>query len=142
MEKVITSFRDDYAFLSNFFEAGFFFDGIWYDNSEAAFQAQKCAREERYKFSHLKPKEAKRLGRTVTLRPDWEDVKDQLMYEIVKTKFTGNEYLKLRLLNTGDAKLIEGNMHNDTYWGVCRGVGQNKLGIILMRVREEIKQEM
>ena len=57
----------------------------------------------------------------------------------VNAKFSTNESLKKRLLETGDEELIEGNTWNDTYWGVCKGVGLNKLGEILMRVREELK---
>ena len=60
------------------------------------------------------------------------------MYEIVLAKFSQNEYLKRRLLETGNALLIEGNDWGDTYWGVCNGRGKNKLGKILMRVRTEL----
>ena len=65
-------------------------------------------------------------------------IKDDVMYNVVKAKFN-IKYLKQMLINTGDAELIEGNSWNDTYWGVCSGRGQNKLGKILMRVREELK---
>ena len=59
----------------------------------------------------------------------------------VKAKFSKNPILKAKLLATGDAELIEGNWWNDTYWGVCKGVGKNKLGKILMRVRDELNKE-
>ncbi len=75
----------------------------------------------------------------VDLRSDWEEVKDEIMYKVVTCKFTQNQDLKEKLLAAGDKTLIEGNTWNDRYWGVCRGKGQNKLGQILMRVREELR---
>ena len=70
---------------------------------------------------------------------DWEEVKDQIMYEICLAKFTQNEELKEKLLATGNEELVEGNTWHDTYWGVCNRRGKNKLGKILMRVRSELK---
>lgn len=67
--------------------------------------------------------------------PAWDTVKTVIMYDLLKQKF-GKEPFKTKLLNTGDAKLVEGNWWNDTYWGVCNGVGENRLGILLMLVRE------
>lgn len=95
-------------------------------------------KEKRKSFTHLPPNKAKAKGRKVPLRPDWEKVKDQYMYEIVLAKFTQNEELKKKLLDTGNALLIEGNNCKDHYWGVCNGREQNKLGKILMRVRKEL----
>ena len=68
-----------------------------------------------------------------------EEVKDQIMYEIVLNKFSQNEELREKLIATGDEYLAEGNTWHDTYWGVCNGKGKNKLGKILMQVREELK---
>ena len=73
------------------------------------------------------------------LRNDWEKVKDEIMYNICLCKFTQNEELKQKLLNTGNAELIEGYTWNDTYWGICRGRGKNHLGKILMQIREELR---
>ena len=61
------------------------------------------------------------------------------MYEIVYAKFTEDDFMKQSLINTGVHELIEGNTWNDTYWGVCKGRGHNKLGKILMKVREELR---
>ena len=60
------------------------------------------------------------------------------MYLICRAKFFQNEDLGQKLMNTGDAVLIEGNYWGDRYWGVCNGEGQNKLGKILMKIREEL----
>lgn len=138
--KIILSFTGEYFFLSNFYEYPIYYDGIRYRNSEAAFQSAKCMNKGgRLGFSDLNPSEAKRLGRRVKLRPDWEDVKDQIMYDVIKTKFSDPELAKM-LLNTGSAGLYEGNTWGDTYWGIDRTTlrGRNKLGEILMRVRDEI----
>jgi ribA/ribD-fused uncharacterized protein len=140
MLKKIESFEGENHYLSNFFNAPVKYDGIFYLNNEAAFQSAKVlSKEERLEFEILQPNDAKRLGRKVKLRKDWEQVKDQVMYDCVKDKFERNEELKKKLLSTGQTQLIEGNWWDDTYWGVCEGKGQNKLGKILMQVREEFK---
>ena len=137
---VIDSFKGKYFFLSNFYESPVIYEGITYLNNEAAFQAQKTlTNKERLAFSMLNPSQAKKLGRSVSLRPDWEDIKIDIMYNICKAKFTQNETLKTNLLKTGDAMLIEGNTWGDRIWGQVNGVGENNLGKILMRIREELK---
>lgn len=137
---VIDSFRGKYFFLSNFFEATVIYDGITYLNNEAAFQAQKTLnKEQRLDFAMLNPSQAKKMGRSVSLRPDWEEIKINVMYEICKAKFTQNENLKRSLLNTGNAELIEGNNWGDKIWGQVNGMGENNLGKILMKIREELK---
>ena len=83
---------------------------------------------------------AKKMGRSVSLRPDWEDIKDDVMLEGLYRKFTNDE-LADWLLDTGDEELVEGNWWGDRYWGVCNGIGQNKLGKLLMKVREELAEE-
>lgn len=141
----ICRFRDEYLFLSNFYLAPVTYRGLTYQNNEAAFQAQKClTREEQLPFTTLRPNEAKRLGRQVALRPDWEDVKLQIMEEIVRAKFTQNPELKEQLLATGDLLLMEGNTWHDLYWGVDSKTweGQNHLGEILMQVRREFREEL
>ena len=140
--KHIDCFDKEYAFLSNFYETPVWYEGMMYQTSEAAFQAAKTLNlEERVNFQTMLPGKAKREGRKVTLRSDWESIKDQVMYEIVKDKFTRNEALRQRLCDTRDAVLVEGNYWNDRYWGVYKGEGLNKLGNILMRVRQEIHCE-
>lgn len=138
---VISEFSGKYYFLSNFYFAPVMYDGLMYLNNEAAFQSAKVlSKNERLIFCKLNPSEAKRLGRRVKLRSDWEEVKDFVMYEIVKDKFLRNDNLRRRLLETGDAILVEGNDWGDKYWGVCDGEGLNKLGEILMQVRFELRE--
>lgn len=136
MSGVISEFRGDAFFLSNFFEAPVIYMGITFGSNEAAFQAAKCPAR-MAEFAGLSPKEAKHLGRRVKLRPDWEEVKYQVMYEICLAKFWQNPKLRALLLATGSAELVEGNTWGDRVWGVCNGAGENHLGKTLMRIRAE-----
>lgn len=138
-KQVIDRFDGKYFFLSNFYEAPVEYMGYEFQSNEAAFQGAKCpSRIE--EFIGLPPNKAKRLGRKVELRQDWEAVKDSVMYEICLNKFTRYTDLKDKLLATGEAELIEGNYWHDYYWGVCEGKGLNKLGNILMKIRSELKK--
>jgi ribA/ribD-fused uncharacterized protein len=137
--EAIREFIDAYAFLSNFYHSPVKYRNLIYLNAEAAFQAQKeSCEKDKEQYTRMNPAQAKLVGRNCNLREDWEEIKEQTMYEIVKAKFTQNKALARLLLATGDAYLEEGNWWHDTTWGVCNGVGENKLGKILMRVREEL----
>lgn len=137
---MINSFKGKYYFLSNFYSAPITWSGITYQNNESAFQSAKVLdRTIMKQFSTLDPSSAKREGRNVQLRRDWETVKYDIMYEICLAKFSQNEELKLKLLATGDEHLEEGNNWGDTIWGTVNGKGQNNLGKILMRVRDELR---
>lgn len=140
MNSVIDEFKGRYFFLSNFSESPFVYDGHRFGNAEAAFQAAKCPYR-MAEFCNLNPSEAKRLGRRVHLRPDWESVKDQVMYDVCLCKFTQNPELLDKLFQTGCAELVEGNTWGDKVWGVCDGVGENRLGKILMKIRGELMVE-
>jgi ribA/ribD-fused uncharacterized protein len=147
--KIIDEFRGEYDFLSNFYPCKVFMlndltKQLWtVPTAEHAFQMSKTKdlKEQKIIMACKTAGEAKKAGRKVTLRDDWESIKLKVMYEVVYSKFSMDDNLKSRLLATGDAKLIEGNNWGDFYWGVCRGVGENHLGKILMRVREEMKNE-
>lgn len=141
MSNAITEFKDDNSFLSNFYIAPVVYQGVRFENSEAAYQAAKCPNR-MLEFCGLTPSEAKKLGRRVVLRIDWEEVKFGVMYQACKAKFTQNPDLAQKLIATGDAELVEGNTWGDRIWGVCDGVGENNLGKILMRIREELTKEV
>lgn len=145
---MIDKFEGKYYFLSNFYSCKFYYDGILYNNSEAAFQAQKNdSIAIRYLYSDANPSVAKKMGRNCVLRSDWEKVKDKIMYEVVKAKFEQNEDLKKLLLSTKDEQLVEGTTWHDNYWGNCTCdrcasiKGKNQLGKTLMKIREEFKNE-
>lgn len=139
----ISNFRGEYAFLSNFYSAPVSYMGQTYANNEAAFQAQKTlsAKEQRQFciFRMHNPSDAKKLGRNLTLRPDWEKVKIRLMYEICMCKFMQNPELRDKLLATGKCTLIEENNWGDYFWGKVNNCGENQLGLILMDVREKLR---
>lgn len=137
---MINDFRYKYFFLSNFYMAPVEYNGIKYTNSEAAFQAQKTTdKAERAKFASMSPSDAKRAGRHVKLRKDWEDIKVNVMYEVCRAKFTQNSELKAKLLATGNEMLIEGNTWGDKVWGQVNGEGMNYLGKCLVRIRDELR---
>lgn len=141
MPAIIDNFQGEYRFLSNFWNHPVTYENATYPNNEAAFQAAKCAHPAQKKMfeTMYNPGEAKRAGRRVQLRPDWEDVKVDIMTEIVRAKFAPGTDLAKKLLDTGDAELVEGNTWNDRFWGVCRGTGRNELGKILMKIRKELR---
>ena len=91
-------------------------------------------------MSFASPVIAKRIGRKVNLRADWEDVKCDIMKELLKKKFENAE-LAEKLLATGDMELVEGNNHGDRFWGMVNGVGKNMLGKLLMEVRDDLRNK-
>jgi ribA/ribD-fused uncharacterized protein len=140
---MINEFRGKYYFLSNFYEAPVTYEGVTYTNNEAAFQSAKVTDTKiRTKFASLNPSQAKKIGRKVNLRNDWEQIKEHVMYEICKSKFEQNNDLKVRLLEINDEYLEEGNTWGDREWGTVNGEGKNKLGNILMKVRSELYREI
>ena len=135
---------DHYAEFSNFSLYGVQMDGLWWRTVEHFFQAQKfhdSAYRERIRACH-RPKEAKALGmtRNPPLRSDWESVKDEYMLLGVRKKFQSHEGPRALLLSTGEATIIE-NSPIDPYWGCGPdGLGLNKLGLVLMQVRAELRR--
>ena len=124
-----------YAFLSNYYLRNVFYNGITYSSAETAFQLQKYPISQRQKYCKLDPWQAKPLGRKAPIDiKKWDSKKDEIMFEIVKCKFEQNPDLAQKLIMVTEP-IIEHNDWNDTYWGVCNGKGQNKLGQILMEIR-------
>lgn len=137
---MISRFRGRYDFLSNFYLSPFTLDGHVYPTVEHAFQVAKTLDPKMQAMIRNAPTPAavKQMGRLATLRPDWEDVKNDVMLDLLRVKFRPVSGLSTALLDTGDEELVEGNTWGDTYWGVCNGRGDNWLGVLLMMVREEI----
>ena len=132
-------FRDKYWFLSNMYKSPITMkiDGETYTFTcvEAAFQAHKCP-ERADEFVGIDGFEAKKQGRKVALRSDWESIKENVMLNILRVKFQ-NERLAEMLRNVSEP-IVEDNKHGDTYWGKCNGYGKNRLGILLEMVKAEI----
>lgn len=137
-----------YGVFSNFASYGFFDKEIFYKTSEHYFQAQKYCYPDQskhvqfWRIVHAEtPKSAAALGRSrkYEIRSDWETIKEDVMYYALQRKFTSFPMLKKVLLSTGDEEIIE-DSHVDSYWGCGKnGTGQNRLGILLMRLRQELR---
>lgn len=145
---VITVFDGDFAFLSNFYPSPITISGETYPTVEHAFQALKTYDVEARRLIAAAPTpgKAKAMGRMVTLRHDWEEVKVDIMMIALRAKFKNPE-LRKKLLATGDAYLVEGTVWHDNEWGSCNCdrckniIGKNKLGNALMAIREEIRND-
>lgn len=160
-EVVIHTFRDDYRFLSNFYEgAPFVWQGHEFLTSEHAYQWAKTddpIEQEDILFSWISPNgvtkvpttpgQAKRAGAKATRRKGWDEI--QTMREILYEKFSQNPEVRQKLIDTGDSLLIEGNTWCDNFWGRCICVdcwgkyiiGQNILGLLLMELREKLASD-
>lgn len=146
-----SSFRGSRYFLSNMCPAPVIVRGrrgrvFRFPSAEAAFQAGKCVNErdaclfERVAPTHKGSVDAKRLGRSVRMRPDWNEFRLTWMRTVLIAKFTQNPELARKLLATGDEPLVENNTWGDRFWGVCEGRGENHLGQILMEVRTQLRE--
>ena len=140
--KSINSFRGENSFLSNMSGSSFKVGQETYPTVEHFFQAMKTTDPvERAKILAAKTAgEAKKIGKTVTLRKNWNQVREEVMETGLRAKFQQNPELKKKLLDTGDVDLIEGNTWGDTFWGEVNGKGQNKLGKLLMKIRSELME--
>lgn len=146
---MIDCFDGKFAFLSNFSKSPISDGNIVFPTVEHYFQAAKTLNMEDYEAIAAAdtPGQAKRLGRNVKLREDWEEIKEQVMLDALRKKFSLPAF-RAMLLSTGDEELVEGTTWHDNVWGNCtcercKNIeGQNKLGKLLMQVREEIKSSM
>jgi hypothetical protein len=137
--------NEAYGCFSNFSHYGFELDGKWWMTSEHYFQAQKFHNTKYEEMVRLldNPMKAAEMGRdrNLPLRKDWEEVKDDVMEKAVLEKFKQNKEIREVLLSTDQDSIVE-KTTDDYYWGCGKdGSGQNKLGKILMCVREKIRSE-
>lgn len=141
-DAVIDSFRGDFAFLSNFHPSIIYVDGKKYNTVEHAYQAAKAVDLEQHELIRCArtPGEAKKMGKIVPCRSDWEDVKIDVMRSLIRKKFE-NPFLRPLLLATEGSQLIHKNYWHDIEFGVFVGEGKNLLGKLLMEERERIKKE-
>ena len=135
--------EEPYGCFSNFSPHGVHLEGEWWPTAEHYFQAQKFREEsQRAQIRRVSsPKEAANRGRDRSrpLRPDWEQVKDDVMRRAVHCKFETHAEIRAVLLSTGDEEIVE-NAPSDYYWGCGKdGSGKNRLGIILMEVRDALR---
>ena len=135
---MIDNFKGEYRWLSNFHLVDVVYDGEVYPSTEHAYQAAKTLHDITREQIRLAPTPgvAKALGKACLLRPDWEEIKVEVMEDLLRQKFK-NPLLKAKLLATVGHDLVEGNHWGDTFWGVCRDKGLNMLGKLLMQIRDE-----
>lgn len=137
---MIKEFSGEYRWLSNFAHCPVSIDGDYYPTIENAYQASKTLDKSERRFLNFaisNPGQAKSAGRKVNLRSDWEEVKLSIMEDLNRQKYN-NPSFKSKLLETGTEEIIEGNTWGDIFWGVCGGVGENNLGKIIMKIRDEL----
>lgn len=145
-QTTISRFKDDNEFLSNFYPCRIVFDGSSFASVEHAYQAAKTLDRAERAMVRGQPTagRAKRAGRRIKIRGDWEQVRLEVMLQLLREKFS-DPALGSVLLATGECPLVEGNHWHDTFWGVCTdcgkgcvGVGENWLGRLLEQVRNEL----
>jgi ribA/ribD-fused uncharacterized protein len=143
---MINMFKGQYFFLSNFYPCQVWYDGYLYTTSEQLFQSQKAVTASDLQSIQQcpSPSDAKRQGKQILVREDWDDIRTNVMYNVLLCKFTQNPSLLKELLNTGEQVLVEGNTWHDNYWGECYCNkcldigGNNNLGKELMRARSAL----
>lgn len=144
---MIKGFNGEHRFLSNFWQSPIEFEGHTYSTVEHAYQAAKTidVNMRAYILVCPSPADAKRAGRNVVLRPDWDAVKVTIMATLLRKKFY-DPLLKAALLQTGDEELIEDNYWHDNFWGKCSCtncaplIQLNQLGVLLMEARSALRQ--
>ncbi len=132
----------EYRELSNFYASPFTLDNKTWPSVEHYFQAMKFPSDPTYQEEIRKantPAKAKSLGlsKEHPIRPDWDTEREGVMAKALEAKFTQNEALKSLLLKTGSRKLEEASP-SDSYWGMGRGKGKNRLGVLLMNLRSKL----
>jgi ribA/ribD-fused uncharacterized protein len=134
--------KTGYAFLSNFYGSTLAYEGLLYPTVEHAYQAAKSLDiMTRRMFCKVRdPNIAKKMGQSIIVRPDWNDVKIPIMRILIREKFE-NPFIRCGLLETVGRRLINENKWNDRFWGVVNGEGENWLGKILEEVRDVILLE-
>lgn len=140
MPDTITRFRGPFKFLSNLYPTPITYKGHTYCCLEAAYQAQKSLDPTIHeKFANIRlPYKARGMGHRIkTIRPDWFDIRIDIMEELLYIKFS-HPQLKEWLQCTGQSNIVESNTWGDTFWGVYNGVGENQLGTLLMKVRDTL----
>lgn len=137
----IKGFFGEYRWLSNFHGCVIYFDGIRFPSTENAYVYAKIQLHDEFyavidTLKTCSASDAKKIGKTIPIREDWDRIKFDVMSSIVFDKFYRHDELRKQLLATGYKHLEETNHWGDTFWGVCDGKGQNKLGKIHMALRD------
>lgn|SRR5574344_5427 len=141
----IIGFKDENYFLSNFYNHNVTFNNMTFKNNVSAYIAQMFSGDVQKKlFVNLLPMQAIRVYErskdSNDIRKDWEDVREEVMYNICKEKFADKK-LRQQLIDTKDEELINESTWENQFWGTNDGKGENRLGILLMKLRKELTAE-
>lgn len=145
-QNTVYGFFGPFRFLSNFHVCRVEYDGLVFGSTEAAYMYAKVPKTPeletlRQSFVNMTPSEARKLGQVVPLVQNWDNTRLSVMYDVNYAKYTGNPDLLAQLLLLKDCNLVEANWWNDTFWGECRGVGENNLGKTLMKLCADLSNE-
>lgn len=143
MTKRVIKFLGDTSPFSNFYRANISIDGLTYETVEHYYQSEKATNDaDKVRIATAaSPKSAKHIGNRIKCIPNWDKKRLMVMYKALKVKFTQHPGLRKYLLSTGDAILMEVNRY-DEFWGVGKNYkGKNMMGKMLMKLREELKEE-
>lgn len=138
----VTAFVNDYEFLSNDYECEIPIseDDLVFSNITSALIAKKSNDiGTRRKFTRFSASKARKKESSIPENDNWEENKDNILYDLLKIKFTHNEDLKNKLLDTYPHDLINNVSYPDIYYGVRFGEGKNVLGKLLMQLRKELR---
>lgn len=137
---MILDFQGENRWLSNMYRLTIplVYQNIEYWSVENFYVAMKTTDIEiRKHIATLDPISAKKFGRSLKIRSDWEQIKLNVMRDGLDFKFSQEPFMS-KLIATGDQLIVEGNWWGDTFWGVCRGVGDNNLGKLIMEIRSDL----
>lgn len=140
MKNGIYGFNGEYRWLSNFYQLQYPIEmfGTSFPTTEHLYQAFKCKNMDDILYiAQLTAGQAKRVGKLVEQDPLFQELKLEIMYKILRLKFNQPKF-KTLLLNTADCYIEETNNWGDIFFGRCDGIGENHLGKIIMRIRDEL----
>jgi len=139
---MILQFNDTYRWLNNFAAVEVEFEGLRFNSVEHAYQAAKSSDIDwrLYCANEVDPDNVRKSVKLISIRPDWEYVKVSIMEKLLIQKFDQAPYADL-LMATDNTYIINGNIWEDTFWGVDMGTGKgtNKLGHLIMKIRSAMK---
>ena len=150
-QKVRFDFSEyDNKFLSNFYGAPLLFRGKWYPDSEHAYQSAKCISKKEAENIRCAASAGicKRLGAECDKIANWDEIKNDIMMEVLCCKFSNPEMAQM-LLGTGDDYIVEGNVWHDNHYGLCikqdckkcrSTMGMNYLGDMHMQLRKALRE--
>lgn len=145
MDDYIGFYEREFYVLSNFSSFKIFWKGMYFDTSEHVYHWEKFSNNavvQKLICNSISAHAAFKLAQSCRhlQREDWNDVKEDIMLEILFAKAEQHEYVKRKLLETDDKLLVEDSWRDD-YWGWGPNKdGKNALGKLWMIVRDKLRE--